>query len=161
VSCHWLSQPIEDDNLLVLFSPMLEPITPDNADPIEGYIQGSVLFDFEKVFCEKHSHLPHTLPSREVFTQEMQKLGIEQNTVLVIYDAKGIYSAPLVEWMCQVMGHRNSFILDGGLPDWLKAGLPIQSPLSHRPGLGNFRAKFNDKAVIETQALLKQLEPVL
>jgi len=98
-------------------------------------------FDFDKRICDRDSPLPHMMPDAQLFTSEMRRLGINQDSVVVVYDSVGIFSAPRAWWMLQAMGHRQCAVLDGGLPAWKKAGHPVstQAPVE-AAAQGNFAA---------------------
>lgn len=155
VTSQWLKENIQQS--LVLYTQMDNPVTAKADSSPVGYIPNSMLFDFEKVFCDLESDLPHTMPSENKFTQEVQKLGIDQNSLIVIYDNKGIYCAPRVWWMFKSMGHKNVYILDGGLPNWLTHNMPIVPQLVLATKLGNFQAKYNSHYFISADNILQQL----
>lgn len=79
-------------------------------------------FDFDKRICDRDSSLPHMMPDAELFTSEMRRLGVHQDSMVVVYDSVGIFSSPRAWWMLQAMGHRHCAVLDGGLPAWKQAG---------------------------------------
>jgi len=101
-------------------------------------------FDFDKRICDRDSPLPHMMPDAQLFTSEMRRLGINQDSVVVVYDSVGIFSAPRAWWMLQAMGHRQCAVLDGGLPAWKRAGHPFctQAPEPvEAAAQGNFAAR--------------------
>jgi thiosulfate/3-mercaptopyruvate sulfurtransferase len=49
---------------------------------------------------------------------------------VVVYDAKGIFSAARVWWMFRVFGHNKVWVLDGGLPRWRASGYDVESSAS-------------------------------
>ena len=67
----------------------------------------------------------------------MNEIGLQSEAPpIVVYDAVGIFSAPRVFWELQVMGVRECYVLDGGLPWWLELGYPTESgpvPLERPP----------------------------
>jgi thiosulfate/3-mercaptopyruvate sulfurtransferase len=65
------------------------------------------------------------MPSAELFTREVRALGIGQSAKIVVYDRLGVFSSPRAWWMFKAMGHAEVAVLDGGLPAWLAAGLPL------------------------------------
>jgi thiosulfate/3-mercaptopyruvate sulfurtransferase len=79
-------------------------------------------FDFDRRICDRDSPLPHMLPDETLFTTEMRRLGVQQNSVVVVYDSVGLFSAPRAWWMLRAMGHTQVAVLDGGLPAWKQAG---------------------------------------
>jgi thiosulfate/3-mercaptopyruvate sulfurtransferase len=46
---------------------------------------------------------------------------------VVVYDQKGIFSAPRAWWMFRLFGHDRVAVLDGGLPAWRAAGQALES----------------------------------
>jgi len=79
-------------------------------------------FDFDRRICDRDSPLPHMLPDEALFTTEMRRLGVQHNSMVVVYDSVGIFSAPRAWWMLRAMGHSCVAVLDGGLPAWKQAG---------------------------------------
>ena len=98
-------------------------------------------FDFDKKICKQTGDLPHMMPDAIEFQTHVQNLGINKDSLIVIYDSKGIYSAPRAWWMFRSMGHENVAVLDGGLPEWMLAGGKMQDGHSTGNRPGNFKAQ--------------------
>lgn len=124
VDTKWLADNIDYANLVILDASAHMPGVPRNAfaEWQEQCIAGARFFDFNHKIADTTSTLPHMLPSEEIFTQEARQLGINQDSVIVIYDSAGIFSAPRAWWMLTTMGHKYCAVLDGGLPAWLAEG---------------------------------------
>lgn len=105
-----------------------------------GRIPGARIFDFDKRICDMNSPLPHMMPSPEHFEKEVRALGIDQEHTLVVYDDRGIFSAPRARWMFRAMGHENVSVLDGGLPAWIANGGQTVHDAERALKEGNFRA---------------------
>ncbi|MEN3112373.1 sulfurtransferase [Uliginosibacterium paludis] len=69
----------------------------------------------------------HPLPGREAFAARMGELGLTPQTQVVVYDAQGGMTAVRLWWMLRWIGHAGVAVLDGGLPAWLAAGLPVEA----------------------------------
>lgn len=80
------------------------------------------------------------MPTAAHFTSEVQKLGINQDSKIVVYDDVGIYGSPRAWWMFRAMGHDQVAVLDGGLPAWLDGQLPVDEQLGIATTPGNFQA---------------------
>jgi thiosulfate/3-mercaptopyruvate sulfurtransferase len=135
VSVQWLAENLNAENLVILDASM-PPVTAvdDNQAPeAPAYIPGARRFDFDKEIRNKESHLPHMMPSPEMFTDEAQKLGINKDSAIVVYDDVGIYASPRAWWMFCAMGHTQVAVLDGGLPAWVKAGFETVPELEELP----------------------------
>ncbi len=90
-----------------------------------GHIPGAMFFDIDDV-CDKTSPLPHMLPPVTVFEEAVAKMGISNQSRVVVYDSQGVFSAARVWFTFRYFGHDDVFVLNGGLPAWLKAGYPLE-----------------------------------
>lgn len=119
-------------------------------------IPNSLFFDIEGKLSDKKSKLPHTLVSPEEFEQEMQKLGINQNSTVVLYDRWGVYSSPRAWWMFKVMGFDNVYVLNGGLPSWKKNKNLIVNSYAEPPTKGDFTSNFREEWIADKDYLLER-----
>lgn len=88
-------------------------------------IGNAQFFDIDAV-ADATAPLPHTLPSADVFAQKAGALGITEKDTVVIYDRSGMaMAAARAWWMFRAFGHRDVFVLDGGLPKWMAEGRPV------------------------------------
>jgi len=125
----------------------------------QKHIRGARFFDFDGKISDPDSELPHMMPSEAIFTREMQALGINRDSVVVVYDTMGMFSSPRGWWMLRAMGCENSALLDGGLVAWDEAGYPVES-LPQEPACppGNFVAKLRPGYIADAQDVLAALE---
>ncbi|KAJ3347881.1 hypothetical protein HDU83_001707 [Entophlyctis luteolus] len=70
---------------------------------------------------------PLLAPSSEDFAYAMDKLDITNDDHVVVYDSLGIRSSPRAWWLFKLMGHDKVSVLNGGLPEWIKLGLPVDT----------------------------------
>jgi thiosulfate/3-mercaptopyruvate sulfurtransferase len=91
----------------------------------EAHIPGAQFFDIDEI-ADLESGLPHMLPSAPKFSSRMRKMGIGDGSRIVVYDTKGMFSAPRVWWMFRVMGKDDVAVLDGGLLKWRAEGRPLE-----------------------------------
>jgi thiosulfate/3-mercaptopyruvate sulfurtransferase len=96
-----------------------------------AHIPGAAFFDVDAVADQK-SGLPHMLPNPEEFAGAVGGLGIGNESNVIVYDQRGIFSAARVWWMFRVFGHDNVAVLDGGLPKWLAEGHPVTDAASNK-----------------------------
>ena len=97
----------------------------DDSALAEGFIAGSSVFEIE-VVADTQSDLANMRPSAEVFANAVGQMGITMDDTVVIYDRHGVFSAPRVWWTFKLFGHKNVYVLDGGLPAWIKAGHAVE-----------------------------------
>jgi thiosulfate/3-mercaptopyruvate sulfurtransferase len=158
VSVQWLAENLSAENL-VLFDASMKPIVPvPNAVPESPtYIPGSLRFDFDDVLCDHNTSLPHMMPSPEFFTDEMQKLGVNSDSAIVVYDKVGIYSSPRAWWMFRAMGHDQVAVLDGGLPAWIQAGHATVPSLATPKQRGDFASQPQGWLFVDSKTVVQAL----
>lgn len=81
------------------------------------HIPDAQFFDIDAL-SDHASPYPHMLPSEAEFASAMDGFGVGKDDHVIIYDSKGIFSAPRAWWMFRVFGHERVSVLDGGLPKW-------------------------------------------
>lgn len=77
----------------------------------------------------------HPLPERADFIATLRAWGIGDDSQVVAYDAHGGMFAARLWWMLRWVGHPAVAVLDGGMPAWQAAGLPLSAEVPRRaPG---------------------------
>lgn len=138
VTTDWLQDNLKNEHLVLIDASMAnvvgkEPIVYDR--PV--FIPGSYQIDLEGALCDTESSQIHAFPTEQQFTEEARRLGITPESLVVLYDNQGIYSAPRAWWIFRAMGFDRVFVLDGGLPQWLAEGRDtMAAPVAEagRPG---------------------------
>jgi len=132
VSVDWLQVNINASNLIILDATIPKVTQGETSSSEEGQIPKTLFFDLKNKFSAINKQFPNTCPSEEQFTNEAQKLGINNNSAIVIYDAKGIYSSARAWWLLKTFGHNNVAVLNGGLPEWKRNGFPLEKKQNHQ-----------------------------
>ena len=112
---------------------------------LAGHIPGAVYFDINEV-ADHSTDLPHMLPGPKQFGEAVGALGITEADTIVVYDGLGLFSAPRVWWTFRIMGAKNVFILDGGLPAWKAENRPLEQGDARRKA-ATFNADMQTGAV--------------
>jgi thiosulfate/3-mercaptopyruvate sulfurtransferase len=151
-SCEWLAQNLGDPGIVVVDASWYLPNSERDAgsEYILQRINGAIRFDLD-VIKDQNSDLPHMLPSADDFAKAMGALGCTERMTYIIYDGAGLFSAPRVRWMLKAFGAKRSFILNGGFPAWLEAGLPVETglPVLRKPAI--FQAAMAPLQVVNWQ----------
>ncbi len=161
VSVHWLQQNINNPDIVILDATMKKKPNGDLILSPEWIIPGAHPFNFDTEICDLNTDLPHMLCSVGEFEQAVQKLSINNDSIIVIYDAMGIFSSPRAWWMFKIMGHENIFVLDGGLPAWQDANLQLRNQYAKANRIGNFKAKFKQQLVITAEQIVNSNDGAL
>jgi thiosulfate/3-mercaptopyruvate sulfurtransferase len=93
---------------------------------VAARIPGARFFDIDAISDRNHA-CPHMLPTAEQFARQVGVLGVGSDDQIIIYDRKGLFSAPRAWWMFRVFGHVQVRVLSGGFPAWRAAGCPVES----------------------------------
>ncbi|MBW4935926.1 sulfurtransferase [Marinobacter sp. F4206] len=155
VTTDWLQENLDNERLVLIDASMAtvigkEPIVYEH--PV--WIPGSRQIDLEGTLCDTGSPQLHAFPTEEQFTEEARRLGITPDSLVVLYDNQGIYSAPRAWWIFRAMGLENVFVVDGGLPQWLaeerdSVPAPIKNTASSGSMLGSLdRSRVRDSAYV-------------
>lgn len=138
----WLMENLAHPKLIVLDASLAAPANKQAAEDssLTAQIPGTRVFDFDKKICDRGSALPHMMPSAELFTSEVRALGVDRDSVIVVYDRQGVYSSPRARWMFKAMGHDEVAVLDGGFPGWLDKGFRCEDRGVEARKRGDFAA---------------------
>jgi len=128
ISVTSLHERLAEDDLIIIDVSMKtvvgrEPIVYDSL----CVIPQSRYLDLSKDLVDHDSGQVHTFPIQEQVKQAINDLGITPKSTIVLYDNQGIYSSPRAWWIFKSFGLDNVYILDGGLPEWIKKNYSTSS----------------------------------
>jgi thiosulfate/3-mercaptopyruvate sulfurtransferase len=158
VSVDWLFHHLEDENLIILDATISKITDKAVVSILKEQIVGAIFFDIKKTFSDTNSPFPNTILSVKEFEIEARNLGINNNSKLVIYDDLGIYASPRVWWMFQLMGFKNTTVLDGGLPAWKAKGYSTEKQKKKPFSKGNFTANYQSRKIKFTKDILTAID---
>lgn len=121
-------------------------------------IPGARPFDLDGDLSDHDAPAPHTMPAPARFGAAMRDLGIDDTDTVVVYDGAGLYSSARAWWMLRAMGFERVAVLDGGLPAWTAAGLPVEDtgPAYDGPR-GSFTARPRPGLLVDAAAVAAAL----
>ncbi|MEL7120360.1 MAG: sulfurtransferase [Bacteroidota bacterium] len=158
VSAEWLNKNLDNPNLVLLDASMDANTDESQNEKAVVTIPSARKFDLKNVFRDKSNPFPNTVPQPEEFELECQKIGINKDSEIIVFDKRGIYLSPRVWWLFNVMGHKNIAVLDGGLPNWMEEGFPITDQYLEEFESGNFKANFDKDLVIGFQQVKENIK---
>jgi thiosulfate/3-mercaptopyruvate sulfurtransferase len=91
-----------------------------------AHIPGARYFNINEV-ADQDTDLPHMVPTAFRFAKLVGAMGVANDSHVVFYDQTGTTRAPRGWWLFRLFGHEAVQVLDGGLPAWQAAGLPLES----------------------------------
>ncbi|MFJ5380072.1 sulfurtransferase [Cupriavidus sp. CER94] len=101
----------------------------------------------------------HPLPDADLFVARLRALGVNDDTLIVAYDAQGSMYAARLWWLARWVGHGTVAVLDGGKAAWLAAGLPLEPGVTPDPETGgNLTRRPSLVRTVDAAALLENLD---
>ena len=98
----------------------------------------------------------HPLPEVNVFLNQLQEWGINNDTQVVVYDdISGAFAARLW-WMMRWLGHENVAVLNGGMKQWTEAGHSLSQD-SVEFSKGNFSGSANEEWLVDIDTVQSEL----
>src|SRR3954452_19374362 len=123
VTTDWLAEHLNDDNIVVAEADE----NPDLYD--EGHIRRAVKLHWRD---DLQDPVERDLVDRESFEQLMGRLGISNETTLVLYGDKNNWFAAYAYWYLKTYGHEDVRILDGGRQKWIDEGRELTTDVPSR-----------------------------
>ncbi|GAA2632597.1 MULTISPECIES: sulfurtransferase [Streptomyces] len=121
-------------------------------------IPGARPFDLDGALSDHTAPAPHTMPGAPEFTEAMRALGVGDEDTVVVYDGAGVYSSARAWWMLRAMGFDRAAVLDGGLPAWTAAGLPVSATAPAYEGpRGSFTARPRPGLLVDSATVARAL----
>ncbi len=159
VETDWLEERLSAPGLIVMDASLKMPA--DARAPYDQYkeahIPGALFFDIDDL-SDTSSPYPHMLPPPEKFASRMRKMGVGDGMKIVVYDTKGIFSAPRAWWMFRVMGHDDVAVLNGGFKKWQAEGRPVEASLPAPRSERHFTPRKNSEIVRDINDVMAAIE---
>ena len=97
-----------------------------------GHIPGAIHIDLDTELVGPDGPGRHPLPDPSVFARTLAGRGIGDGDLVVAYDDVGGWVAARLWWMLDDLGlgadgRGGALVMDGGLPAWIAAGLPMST----------------------------------
>ena len=108
-------------------------VVPGRAEYDMEHIPGAVFLDIQGTISDPDTRLRFMAPSAERFADAMGRLGIGDDSRVVLYSAGSIMWATRVWWMLRAFGFEHAAVLDGGWEKWKAEGRPVSSEPAQYP----------------------------
>lgn len=145
ISAQDLAEHLDDANLRIFDATIYLDRPPEGgrytpvarrAEYERAHIPGAAFVDIPVDLSDPGSPLLFTLPSPTQFAAAAGRLGIGDSTHVVVYTQDGPMWATRLWWLLRYFGFDAVSVLDGGLPAWQAAALPVSAgPDGHPPAI--------------------------
>jgi len=124
-----------------------------HADYRAGHVPRAVFVDLDRELAAHAAPTDgrHPLPSAEAFQEAVRRWGVHEGDTVVVYDADGNLAAARAWWLLRWAGVADVRLLDGALPAWTAAGLPLSTD-EVTPVPGSFTVRTGGMATIDADA---------
>jgi thiosulfate/3-mercaptopyruvate sulfurtransferase len=121
----------------------------DHDGYARGHLPGAVFVDLDRDLAGPPGDGGrHPLPDPGAFQAAMRRAGVRQDRPVVAYDQGEPGGAARAWWLLGWFGHPAVRVLDGGLPAWVAAGLPLTTE-PPAPDPGDFSARPGHRLVVD------------
>ena len=119
----------------------------------EGHIPGALFLDLIRDASDTSTGLGFSLPPVAQLEALFARLGVSNDSEVVLYSSGHMMWATRAWWMFHYCGHRHARVLDGGLHAWRAGGHPLSSQTASYPA-GDFKATVNAALFADKGAVL-------
>jgi thiosulfate/3-mercaptopyruvate sulfurtransferase len=165
VSAEWLSQHLDDPDLVVLdCTVLIEPdentgfrIVSGRANFEDGHIPTAGFADLMGDLSDGDSPFRFAVPTPEAFAAAMSALGVGDDSRVVLYDASGSAWAARVWWMLRWIGFDRAALLDGGLDAWTADGRALSTEPATRSA-GELTVALRPELIVDKDEVLASID---
>lgn len=157
-----LAARIDDPNILIIdiMQTEMEMAAPGmdlaKRDYNKGHIKNAVFAPLESITTTVNG-IPSMLPLIPDIEKTIGQLGINNDTMVVIYDDRGGLDAARLFWTLDYLGHEKMAILNGGIKKWASEGRPIVTE-RHTARPQKFRAKVKEGGIATAEWIVTNLK---
>jgi thiosulfate/3-mercaptopyruvate sulfurtransferase len=108
-----------------------------------GHVPGAVLFDWKK---DINDQVTRNIFSKQTCEDLLQKAGVNNNTILVLYGDFNNWFAAFAFWAVKYYGFKDLRLMNGGRKKWLEEDRPISKDIPQYQR-GSFKAMEPDKSI--------------
>lgn len=164
VTTDWLNEHLIDSDLRIIEirGKVLPPTEPpphyftDRAGYEAAHIPNAVFVDWQVDIVEPGSP-SNDIASPSRFAKLMERLGISNESTIVVSDDAASMFACRMRWALRYYGHERVYVLDGGWTKWMAERRPVSSEIP-QVSPGEFVTNANANLKATAQDILRGLE---
>ena len=122
----------------------------------EGHIPGALFLDLIQDASNPSAEVGFSLPPVAQLEGLLARLGVSNDTEVVLYSSGHIMWATRAWWLLRYCGHRRVRVLNGGLEAWRDGGYPLSTEAASHPE-GNFKAAPEPALIADKDGVLRAI----
>lgn len=163
VETDWLADHLDDPKVRVLdcTTHLMPPtqggaydVVSGRADFEKSHLPGAGFADIDNDLSDKNHRLHFMLPSPEFFAAAIGKLGVGDDTKVILYSTANHWWATRLWWMLRVFGHDHAAVLNGGFYKWTREGRAVEQGPERLARQASFTARTRDGQVADKEDVL-------
>ncbi|WP_432663061.1 sulfurtransferase [Wukongibacter baidiensis] len=96
--------------------------------------------------------------TKEKFVKLLGEIGIDNDTMVLLYDAKGDYDGARFMWQLEMLGHKKMALIDGGINGWKASGLDTTT---EKPEIAKTEYKFDGELDLSKLATIEDVKAAI
>lgn len=167
VSTQWLEAHLHDEGLRVFDCSTILEFGQSGDRPYKvlncqgehdaGHIPGAQFLDLQGDFSEADSPYGMTLSSPETVSAAFARMGVDDQSRVVLYSRRSMSWATRFWWMLRWIGFDRAAVLDGGFEKWDAEGRPLSTDVSTYPA-GQLTKKLRSEVFVGRQEVLDAID---
>ncbi len=118
VSTNWLKKNLSRSDIRIV------DVRNSVADYWQSHIPGAVYMNPEVMRLADHG-VPVKLMPPDALVIMLGEMGIDPDTMVLVYTEKGDFKGPYLVWALEYLGHERVAVIEGGFANWQKENLPV------------------------------------
>lgn len=135
-SAEWAYQMLHSSQNVVFVDCRFQLSEPSKGRQLyqDAHIDGAVYFDLDKDLSAPVTEIGgrHPLPDLNHFIHKVKQAGINNETTVIAYDDQKCAMASRFWWLMKLVGHKEVYIINGGLSAWKENGFPLSSQTTNK-----------------------------
>lgn len=123
----------------------------------DSHIPGSEFVDVATDLSGTDAEYRFELPGAERFADAVERVGVSDDSRVVLYDRTNNMWATRVWWLLRTYGFENAGVLNGGWTGWTAEDRPVSSSVLETPR-GSFTPEFRPELVADKKEVLAAID---
>ena len=100
----------------------------------------------------------HPLPDMNKFAKKLETVGVNDKSIVLIYDDGDLQMASKLWWMLKYLGKDNVYVLEGGFKEWTSSGLETTSKIDISSKSGELNVNLNSDMICDVNFIRNNIE---